>query len=70
MANVKMYTKPGCPYCAAAKEFYSGQGIAFEDINVIGNPKAQEELDALSGGKRIVPVIVDNGKVVVGWNGG
>jgi glutaredoxin 3 len=70
MANVKMYTKQGCPYCAAAREHYTGQGIVFDDINVIDNPKAQEELLALSGGERIVPVIVDNGKVIVGWDGG
>jgi len=70
MVNVKMYTKPGCPYCAAAKEHYTGQGIAFDDINVISDPKAQDELLALSGGKRIVPVIVDKGKVIVGWSGG
>lgn len=70
MANVKMYTKQGCPYCAAAREHYTGQGIVFDDINVIDNPRAQEELLALSEGKRIVPVIVDNGKVIVGWDGG
>lgn len=70
MADVKMYTKPDCPYCAAAKEHYTKAGTAFEEINVVGNPEAQKELLALSKGKRIVPVVVDKGEVIVGWNGG
>jgi glutaredoxin 3 len=70
MADVKMYTKPGCPYCAAAKEHYTKSGIAYEETNVIDNPGAQAELLSLSGGKKIVPVIVDKGKVIIGWSGG
>lgn len=70
MADVIMYTKPGCPYCAAAKEHYSGRGITFDEINVIDNPVAQKKLLALSGGQKIVPVIVDQGKVTIGWDGG
>ncbi len=70
MADVKMYTKPGCPYCAAARENYAKKGIAFDEINVIDNPRAQAELLKFSGGQKIVPVIVDKGKVIVGWSGG
>lgn len=70
MATVKMFTKPGCPYCAAAKEHYSKNGVSFDETNVIGNDAAQSELLKLSGGKRIVPVIVDKGKIILGWNGG
>jgi glutaredoxin 3 len=70
MADVVMYTKPGCPYCAAAKEHYQKKKIAFEEINVIDNDAAQKKLLALSDGQRIVPVIVDKGKVIVGWDGG
>lgn len=65
-----MYTKPGCPYCAAAREHYTDNGIAFDEIDVIGNPDAQGELLKLSGGKRIVPVVVDKGEVKIGWGGG
>ena len=70
MADVIMYTKPGCPYCAAAKEYYTGRGIKFDEINVIDIPAAQKKLLELSGGQRIVPVIVDQGKVTIGWDGG
>ncbi|NMC42525.1 MAG: glutaredoxin family protein [candidate division Zixibacteria bacterium] len=70
MAGVTIYTKPGCPYCAAAKEHYRKKSIPFDEINVIDNPAAQKKLLALSKGERIVPVIVDGGKVTLGWNGG
>ncbi len=70
MADVRMYTKPGCPYCAAAREHYDGRGIEYEEIDVIDNPAAQKEVLALSGGKRIVPVVVDHGEIKIGWNGG
>lgn len=70
MSNVKMYTKSGCPYCAAARQNYKDKGVEFEDIDVIDNPQAQEELLKLSNGEKIVPVIVDNGEVKIGWGGG
>jgi glutaredoxin 3 len=70
MADVKIYVKPGCPYCEAAREYYTQQRVAFEEVNIIGNPEAQKELLKLSKGKRMVPVIVDKGQVKVGWDGG
>jgi glutaredoxin 3 len=70
MAEVKMFTKPGCPYCEAAREHYDSKGIAYDEIDVIGNAAAQKELLRLSGGRRIVPVIIDGGEVKVGWGGG
>ncbi|MCK5125948.1 MAG: hypothetical protein KAR42_06815 [candidate division Zixibacteria bacterium] len=70
MSDVRIFTKPGCPYCAAAKEHFSGNDVSFEEINVIGNPAAQEELLKLSNGEKIVPVIIDSGEVKIGWGGG
>jgi glutaredoxin 3 len=70
MADVKIFVKPGCPYCEAAREYYTQQRVAFEEVNIIGNPDAQKELLKLSKGKRMVPVIVDKGQVKIGWDGG
>ncbi len=70
MADVKIFVKPGCPYCEAAREYYTQQRAAFEEVNIIGNPDAQKELLKLSKGKRMVPVIVDKGQVKIGWDGG
>jgi glutaredoxin len=70
MSDVTIYTKEGCPYCAAAKKFYSDQGTDFEEIDVHATDDAIDKLLELSGGKRMVPVIVDKGKVTVGFGGG
>jgi len=70
MSNVTIYTKTGCPYCAAAKKHYSDEGIAFEEIDVYSAPGAKEKVGELSGGKNIVPIIIDNGEVKIGFGGG
>ncbi|MBU0985064.1 MAG: glutaredoxin family protein [candidate division Zixibacteria bacterium] len=70
MSDVTIYTKVGCPYCAAAKKHYTDQGITFDEIDVHNTPGAKEKVSELSDGKNIVPIIVDNGKVAVGFGGG
>jgi len=69
MPEVTIYTKPGCPYCAAAKEHYTKQGIEFKEIDVYDVPGAKEKAIELAG-KSIVPVIVEDGKVQAGFGGG
>ncbi len=64
-----IYTKTGCPYCEAAKRHYTGQGIAFEEVNLSVHKERVEEIKKLTQGTK-VPVIVDNDKVSVGFNGG
>jgi len=61
-ADVTIYTKPGCPYCAAAKADFERRGVKFREINAQGDPK-------LNGGRRNVPTIVEDGKVTVGFGG-
>jgi glutaredoxin len=70
MSEVTIYTKEGCPYCAAAKKHYTEQGVAFEEIDVNKTPGATEKAVELSGGQRMVPIIVENGQVKVGFGGG
>ena len=68
--KVKIYTKPGCPYCAKAREFYTGKGISFEDLNAQDNLEYREEMLAFTGGDRTVPTIVEDGKLKqIGWEG-
>ena len=70
MAEVIIYTKHGCPYCAAAREHYTKEGIPFKEINVHDIPGAKEEALKVSGGQNIVPIIVEDGAVKVGFGGG
>ena len=70
MSEVTIYTKEGCPYCTAAKQHYTEQGIAFSEIDVLKTTGAIDKLLELSGGERIVPLIVENGEVKKGFGGG
>lgn len=69
MPNVTIYTKPGCPYCAAAKADYEARGVPFKEVSVPGDEKALKEMLSYSGGRRNVPTIVEDGKVTVGFGG-
>ncbi|MBU8932998.1 MAG: glutaredoxin family protein [candidate division Zixibacteria bacterium] len=70
MSDVTIYTKDGCPYCAAAKKSYTEQGIGFEEININRTPTAKQKILELTGGEAMVPVIVDKGEVKIGFGGG
>ena len=70
MAAVTIYTKVGCPYCASAKEDMKKRGITYDERDVYKDAGASDEAMKYSGGKRIVPVIVEGEKVTLGYNGG
>ncbi len=70
MSDVTIYTKDGCPYCAAAKKHYTDEGVDFEEINIYQRPEAKDKILELTDGQRIVPVIVDKGEVKLGFGGG
>lgn len=66
--EVIIYTKPGCPYCAAAKEDFSSKGIAFVEHDVTADPGIKEEAIRIAGEAK-VPVIVKGEEVTVGFGG-
>ncbi len=68
--QVIIYTKPGCPFCAAAKSDLEERGVPYKEISVEDNPKATEELMRLSKGNGIVPILVIGEEVKVGFGGG
>lgn len=68
LENVVIYTKPGCPYCAAAKEDLNQKGITFEERDVTSDPAIKEEA-VNKAGVAAVPVIVRGGEVSVGFGG-
>jgi glutaredoxin 3 len=68
--DVIIYTKPGCPYCAKAREHYTQRGIAFDERNAQDNMNYRKQMLAISNGDPTVPVIVENGQLKqIGWNG-
>ena len=66
-----IYTKPGCPYCAAAKQDLEARSVDYQEIDVYTTPGAREELAELTGGASVVPVVVEeDGEVRIAAGGG
>lgn len=70
LQKVIIYTKPSCPYCAAAKHDLEERGIEYEEISIADNPTALNEVMRLSNGKGIVPVLIVGEEIKVGFGGG
>lgn len=68
MAKVEVYTTSYCPYCIRAKSLLKTKGVSFEEIDVTDDPQARERMVQLSGGRRTVPEIFINGRIVGGYD--
>lgn len=67
---IELYTSPGCQYSDAAREDLEWRGVDFVEHDVEQDAEALERMLQLTGGRRTVPVISEEGKPVqVGWMG-
>jgi len=63
-----IYTKPGCPYCQQARDYYDSKGIPFSDDDSQNDRARRAEMFKFSAGDPTVPCIVEHGKYVQsGW---
>jgi glutaredoxin 3 len=62
LAEVVLYTKPGCPYCMAAKSLFERKGVNFTEIVASNDPQKKAEMVEKSGGKATFPQIFVGGK--------
>ena len=69
-ANILLYTHPDCAFSAAAKMDFRQRKIDYVEIDVSKQTDRVPELEQLTGGQRLTPVIVENGQVTVGFKGG
>ena len=70
MADViEVYGKEGCPYTAAAVRDAEERGkvVAYRDVRK--DPEAMRRFLELSGGERRVPLLVERGRVSIGFGG-
>ena len=65
-----LYTHPDCAFSAAAKMDYRSRKISYLEIDVSKQKDKIPELEKLTGGERVTPVIVENGKITIGFKGG
>jgi glutaredoxin len=69
-APVLLYTIAGCAHCDVMRASLVARGAVVEEIDVAAKRQHVPELLKLTKGKRIVPVVVDDGKVIVAPDGG
>jgi glutaredoxin len=70
VAAVTLYVRTGCPFCDAKRHELSARGVRFAEVNVTDHPEAIPELLKLTRGARIVPVVVEEGRISVAPDGG
>lgn len=66
---VVIYGKDSCPYTAAAVEDYQARNVPVRYVNVKKDRAELDKMLTLTGGRRQVPVIVEDGRVTVGFGG-
>lgn len=64
--KIVIYGKQGCPFTDKARAAYGSSAIY---IDVEADKAKLQEMITLSGGERKVPVIVEGGKVKIGYGG-
>jgi glutaredoxin 3 len=63
-----IYTKPGCPYCQQARDYYNSEGIPFTEYDAQNDRARRREMLAFSDNDPTVPCIVQDGEYVgSGW---
>ena len=65
--RVRLFSTPICPYCQTLKKFLEEQGVQFEEINVLENKTAEEEMIKATN-QMTVPVLEIDGEYIVGFD--
>lgn len=68
MAKVEIYSTEYCPFCWRAKALLKAKGVDFIEIDVSDDPALREKMVKLAGGRRTVPEIFINGRLVGGYD--
>ena len=69
MSRVTIYTHPDCPYSLEAKNELDRNKLEFDEIDLSVITAAWSDVEKLTGGQRITPVIVDGDSVTIGFGG-
>jgi glutaredoxin 3 len=67
VAKVEIYTTSYCPFCVRAKALLKSKGVPFDEIDVSADDALRARMVEMSGGRRTVPEIFINGKIVGGF---
>jgi glutaredoxin 3 len=68
VAKVEIYTTTFCPFCVRAKRLLKSKGVEFAEIDVTNDDALRAKMVEMSGGRRTVPEIFIDGKIVGGFD--
>ena len=67
---VELYGASHCPYTTEWREHLTWSQVDFVEYDVDADDAARARLLALTGGRAVVPVVVEQGRVKeIGWRG-
>jgi glutaredoxin 3 len=69
MEEVLIYGHDLCPYTARAREDFARRKIPFSYVNVLQDNDGLQRMLKHSNGRRQIPVIVEAGRVTIGFGG-
>lgn len=70
MAIYELFGTPSCPYTQELRDWLDFKRREFIEYDVEADSGALSRMRALTNGQRMVPVLVEDGKVVqIGWQG-
>lgn len=70
MAKLELYGTAGCEFTREMRESLEWRGADFVEYDVEADREAYGRMLACSNGQRMVPVLVEAGKVIsIGWQG-
>lgn len=70
MAKLELYGTASCPYTQELREWLEWTRREFDEYDVEADPDARRRMHSIDSNVRVVPVLVEDGKVVqIGWRG-
>ena len=70
MAKLELFGAASCPFTREMRQWLEFQGREFLEYDVESDPSARARLRVLTGGQRMVPVLVEDERIVqTGWQG-
>jgi glutaredoxin len=70
MPGLELFGTASCPHTREMREWLEFRGCDFVEYDVELDPAALARMRQLSGGQRIVPVLIEDGKLIqAGWQG-
>lgn len=70
MAKLELFGSSSCPYTQEMREWLEWHNREFVEYDVELNSSARDRMRVLAAGSHMIPILVEDGRVVqVGWQG-